>query len=134
MARRQVVLIGLLDEVPAQAQDAIQHALQQGANALDGTGVDPHPGKPAQGGGGQGGRVKGAVAAVRTAGSGRQGSGQGDGGRGQADRPTREPARAQPTPRPDRPEAHQAAQGVGGRSHAGGTAGHANRPWRRQPE
>ena len=36
MARRQVVLIGLLDEVPAQARDAIQHALQQGANAIDG--------------------------------------------------------------------------------------------------
>ena len=58
MALRQLVLIGLLDEVPAQAQDAIQHALQQGANAIDGN-DDPHPGNPAQGGGGQGGQSQG---------------------------------------------------------------------------
>ena len=78
MARRQVVLIGLLDEVPAQAQDAIQHALQQGANAIDGTGVDPHPGNPAQGGGGQGGQGQGGRrSAVRAAGyrAGRRWSG-----------------------------------------------------------
>ena len=35
IARRQIVLMGLLDEVPAQARDAVQHALQQGANAID---------------------------------------------------------------------------------------------------
>ena len=35
LARRQVVLIGLLDKVPAQAEDAIQHALQQGAKTID---------------------------------------------------------------------------------------------------
>ena len=123
MARRQVVLIGLLDEVPAQAQDAIQHALQQGANAIDGAGVDPHPGDPARpGAGGQGG------------GQGGQGGKGWQSGSGPGHRPGRAPARAPghgpdrttPDPTPDRrtdagpdAEAHEAAQGAGGRSHAG---------------
>ena len=78
MARRQVVLIGLIDEVPAQAQDAIQHALQQGANAMEGS-DNPHPGNPAQGGGGHGGQGQG------SSGSGQDGSGHGVSGPDQVD-------------------------------------------------
>ena len=74
LARRQVVLIGLLDKVPAQAQDAIQHALQQGAKTIDKSGNDSHPGDPARpGAGGQGG----------------QGQVQGQGGQGQGGRQVR---------------------------------------------
>ena len=92
MARRQVVLIGLMDEVPTQAQDAIQHALQQGANAIDGS-DEPHPGNPAQGGGGQGGQGQGG------SGGGQDGSGQGvSGSGGQGNQP--EPA-VQPEPEPE---------------------------------
>ncbi len=72
LARRQVVLVGLLDKVPAQAQDAIQHALQQGAKTIDKSGNDPHPGAPARpGAGGQGGQGQG--------GQGQGGSGPGSG-------------------------------------------------------
>jgi hypothetical protein len=101
MARRQVVLIGLLDEVPAQAHDAIQHALQQGSNATDGT-DDPRSGKPARGGGGQGGQDQGG-------GSQGQGPGTGQGGadgQGQAadegDEPDSEPTPDR-TPKPTKP-------------------------------
>jgi hypothetical protein len=85
IARRQVVLIGLLDEVPAQAQDAIQHALQQGANALDGTGANPRPVNPGSGGAGQGG----------------QGS-QGGSGQGSQPEPTDAPEPDR-TPKPTKP-------------------------------
>ena len=104
MASRQVVLMGLLDEVPAQAQDAIQHALQQGANAIDGNGVDPRSGDPArpdaggqvggQGGGGQGGGPHG------------QGPGAGQGS-GPASEPT--PETPDRTPRPTKPPKAPAA-------------------------
>ena len=132
MARRQVVLIGLLDKVPAQAQDAIQHALQQGANAIDGTGEDPHPGNPARpgaggqgggGGGGQAGRVKEVAVRARA----RHGQGQGPAPAPVRDGPDRNRLRTRTDsgPRtgagPDA-EAHEAAQGTGGRSHAGAAA------------
>jgi hypothetical protein len=111
MARRQMVLMGLLDEVPAQAQDAIQHALTQGANAIDGNGVDPHPGDPrrpdasdqggSQGGGGQGGGGQG-QGPDAGAGAG-QGAGA-DQGSGPASEPT--PDR---TPKPTKPPKAPAA-------------------------
>ena len=122
MARRQVVLMGLLDEVPAQAQDAIQHALQQGANAIDGNGVDPHPGDPARpGAGGQGGSQGGGG---QGGGSQGQGPGTGQRRRSGAGRRTgqRTGPRTDPTDAGPDAEAHEAAQGTGGRSHAGGSS------------
>ena len=111
MARRQVVLMGLLDEVPAQAQDAIQHALQQGRNAVDVNGVDPHPGDPrrpnadgqggSQGAGGHGGGNQG-----QGPGTG-QGAGQ-DQGDGQGSGPNREPTPDR-TPKPTKPPKAPAA-------------------------
>ena len=111
MARRQIVLMGLLDEVPAQAQDAIQHALQQGANAIDGNGVDPHPGDPrrpgaggqdgSQGGGGQGGGSQGQGPGTGQGAGQEQGAGQGSG-------PNREPTPDR-TPKPTKPPKAPAA-------------------------
>ena len=95
MARRQVVLIGLLDKVPAQAQDAIQHALQQGANTIDKSGDDPHPGNPARPGARRPGRAGPGRAGPGRAGSGRAaarvraGQGQGGGSRVRARTPVR---------------------------------------------
>ena len=132
MARRQIVLMGLLDEVPAQAQDAIQHALQQGANAIDGNGVDPHPGDPRRPGagsqdGGQGGAGQGGGSQGQDPGTG-QGAGQEPGaGQGSRTEPRTDAATADA-------EANEAAQGTGGRSHAGAAAGNTNRDRRRQPE
>jgi len=107
IARRQVVLIGLLDEVPAQAHDAIQHALQQGANALDGS-DDPHPGKPAQGSGGQGDQGQGGSGNGQdgggkgVSGPGVTGPGQGDDGQGSQPEPTDQPEPDR-TPKPTKP-------------------------------
>jgi hypothetical protein len=102
IARRQLVLIGLLDEVPLQAQDAIQHALQQGANAIDGLGNDPHSGRPATpGGGSQGGGP----------GSGQGGGSQGPGteqGEGKPD-PTDRAPEPNRTPKPTKPPKAPAA-------------------------
>ena len=111
MARRQIVLMGLLDEVPAQAQDAIQHALQQGANAIDANGVDPHPGDPrrpgaggqdgSQGGGGQGGGSQGQGPGTGQGAGQEQGAGHGSG-------PNREPTPDR-TPKPTKPPKASAA-------------------------
>ena len=125
MARRQVVLFGLLDEVPAQAQDAIQHALQQGSNAIDGTGVDPRSGKPAQGGGGQDGQGQGGSGSGQggsgqgtsgqggsgqgTSGQGTSGQGQDDGGQGSQPEPT-DNAEPDRTPKPTKPPKAPAAE------------------------
>jgi len=115
MARRQVVLIGLLDKVPAQAQDAIQHALQQGSNAIDGTGVDPRSGKPAQGGNGQGGQSQGGSGSGQggggegTSGQGTSGQGQGDGGQVSQPEPT-DKAEPDRTPKPTKPPKAPAAE------------------------
>ena len=111
MARRQVVLMGLLDEVPAQAQDAIQHALQQGANAIDANGVDPHPGDPRRPGAGtqdgsQGGAGQGVGSQGQDPGTG-QGAGQEQGAE-QGSGPTREPT-PDPTPKPTKPPKAPAA-------------------------
>ena len=136
MARRQVVLIGLLDEVPAQAQDAIQHALQQGANAIDGSGDDPRSGYPGSGGAGQ--RRSGRPGRRRSRRSRRWQSGPGPwhGSGSRAGRRTDARPRTDPTANRHRPdaEAHEAAQAAGGcthaagrRTHAGPTAGHTNR-------
>jgi hypothetical protein len=115
VARRQIVLMGLLDDVPAQALDAIQHALQQGANAIGGNDVDPHPGDPrrpdaggqdgSQGGSGQGGGSQGQGPATG------QGTGQ-DQGAGQGSGPNREPTpepTPDPTPKPTKPPKAPAA-------------------------
>ena len=84
LARRQLVLVGLLDKVPAQAQDAIQHALQQGAKTIDKSGNDPHPGAPARpGAGGQGGQGQGGGSQGQ-GGQGQGGQGQGGGSQGQS--------------------------------------------------
>jgi len=116
MARRQVVLMGLLDDVPAQAQDAIQHALLQGANAIDvNNSVDPHPGDPrrpdagGQGGSrvgdGQGGGSQGQNPATGQGTGQDQGAEQGSGqGSGQNDEPT-----PTPTPKPTKPPKAPAA-------------------------
>ena len=109
MARRQVVLIGLLDEVPAQAQDAIQHALQEGANALNGTGDDPHPGNSGAGGAGQGsqgsqsGSGSGGSGGSDSGGSGLGGSGSGGSGSGGAQTKDSGGTGSQPEPS-DQPE------------------------------
>ena len=124
MARRQVVLMGLLDEVPAQAQDAIQHALQQGANAIDENGVDPHPGDPrrpgagtqdgSQGGGGQGGGSQGQDPGTGQGAGQEQGAEQGSG-------PDREPT-PDPTPKPTKPPKAPAADPTPGAQPATPTA------------
>jgi uncharacterized membrane protein YgcG len=115
MARRQVVLLGLLDQIPVQAQDAIQHALQQGANAIDGNGIDLHPGDPVrhgaggqgaggQGGGGQGGGSQGGGSQGQDPGTD-QGS---SAGAGQGAGPDSEPM-PDPTPKPTKPPKPPAA-------------------------
>ena len=109
MARRQIVLVGLLDEVPAQAQDAIQHALQQGANAIDTNGVDPHPGDPARpDAGGKGAGSQGGGSQGQGPGTGQNhGAGQGASA-GQDSGPDREPT-PERTPRPTKPPKAPAA-------------------------
>jgi hypothetical protein len=116
MARRQVVLMGLLDDVPAQAQDAIQHALLQGANAIDvKNSVDPHPGDPRRpDAGGQGGSQVGAGQGGGSQGQNPatgQGTGQDQGaeqGSGQGSGPNDEPTPT-PTPKPTKPPKAPAA-------------------------
>jgi hypothetical protein len=52
LAHRQMVLIALMGKVPPQAQDALAHALQQGANAVEVIAEDGNPGDPVRGRGG----------------------------------------------------------------------------------
>jgi hypothetical protein len=135
MARRQVVLMGLLDEVPAQAQDAIQHALLQGANAIDGN-VDPHPGDPrrpgaggqdgSQGGGGQGGGSQGPGTGQGAAQE--QGAGQGSGPNRESTpdrtpKPTKPPKAPAADPAPEaQPAATPTAPGGGNQTGKGGSS------------
>src|SRR5262245_23515131 len=114
LARRQIVLMALLGKVPPQAQDALQHALQQGANAVEVMGAeDGNPGDPVRSGGGgpgtnQGGGGSGSGSGSQggsgggSGGSGGSGSGQGtQGGAGNdGNPPGQDPGR---TPKPDRP-------------------------------
>ena len=123
MARRQVVLIGLLDEVPAQAQDAIQHALQQGANAHRPQRRRSAPGqsrvgrrRPGQGQGSQGGSGSGGPGRAQA------GRGSGGGGQGSQPEPTDQPEPIT-TPKPTKPP-----KATGRGPHAGAAAGDAGRP------
>jgi len=136
MARRQVVLMGLLDEVPVQAQDAIQHALLQGANAIDGNSVDPHPGDPrrpgaggqdgSQGGGGQGGGSQGPGTGQGAAQE--QGAAQGSGPNRESTpdrtlKPTKPPKAPAADPAPEaQPAATPTAPGGGNQNGKGGSS------------
>jgi hypothetical protein len=84
LARRQVVLVALLDEVPPQAQDALQHALQQGANAVEVIGAeDGNPGDPVRRGGGGPATNGGGTGDGSGGGGGGTGGGGGSGTGGQ---------------------------------------------------
>jgi hypothetical protein len=116
IARRQLVLIALLGKVPPQAQDALQHALQQGANAVEAIGDDGNPGDPVRRGGGPAGGQgsdsgSGSSGSSGSGGSGSSGSGSGgsgsdgqDGqtGNGQDDstKPDDPPGQPERTPKP----------------------------------
>jgi hypothetical protein len=80
LAHRQMVLIALMGKVPPQAQDALAHALQQGANAVDAISEDGGPGDPVRGRGG-GTTKQGASGGSGNGGSGGS-EGSGDGGPG----------------------------------------------------
>jgi hypothetical protein len=121
LARRQIVLLALLDEVPPQALDALEHALQQGANAVEVMGAEEgNPGDPVRNGGGgsgtnqggsgsQGGSSSGASggSGSGSGASGGSGSGQGtQGGTGNDGNPPRQdPGRSPKPERPPKPEA-----------------------------
>jgi hypothetical protein len=84
LARRQVVLIALLDTVPPQALDALQHALQQGANAVEVIGAeDGNPGDPVRRGGGGPATNDGGTGGGSGGGGGGTGAGGGSGTGGQ---------------------------------------------------
>jgi uncharacterized membrane protein YgcG len=126
IARRQVVLMALLGDVPPQAQDALQHALQQGANAVEAIGDDSNPGDPVRRGwggpgtnpgGGQGSGAGGTGDGGGGTGDGDGGTGDGDGGSadgesgdqgetgdgpGKTNKPDDTPAPAEPAPKPER--------------------------------
>src|SRR4030095_3374225 len=85
IARRQVVLTAQLGKVPPQAQDALEQALQQGANAVEAIGDDGNPGDPVRrggGGAGSGGRGGSGRGVSGSGGSGSGGSGSGGSGSG----------------------------------------------------
>lgn len=118
IARRQLILTALLGKVPLQAQDALQHALQQGANAVEAIGDDGNPGDPVRrrGGGPESGQGSdtgsGTAGGSGTGGSGSGGSGSGgsgsDGSNGPSgndqdinNKPDDPPGQTERTPRPD---------------------------------
>jgi hypothetical protein len=121
VARRQIVLMALLGEVPPQALDALQHALQQGANAVEVMGAeDGNPGDPVRSGGGgpgtnegQGGSGSQSGSDGGSGGSGGDGSGAGsDSGQGtqggagnDGNPPGQDPGRTPKPERPPKPEA-----------------------------
>jgi hypothetical protein len=82
IARRQVVLTALLGKVPPQAQDALEQALQQGANAVEAIGDDGNPGDPVRRGGGGPGSGHDSDSGSGSGGSGSGGSGSGGSGSG----------------------------------------------------
>ena len=82
IARRQVVLAALLGQVPPQARDALQHALQQGANAVDAISGEANPGDPVRRGSGGPGSGQGSDSGPGSGGSGSGGSGSGGSGSG----------------------------------------------------
>ena len=113
VARRQVVLLALLGKVPPQAQDALEQALQQGANAVEAIGTeDATPGDPVRRSGGpttnQGGSDRSGSGGA-SGGTGASGSGDGaddedptDEGQDGNNRPDEPPDEPDRTPRPDR--------------------------------
>ena len=118
LARRQIVLMGLLGDVPPQAVDALQHALQQGANAVEVMDAeDGNPGDPVRSGGGgpgtndgQGGSGSqgGSSSSGGSGGQGGAGSGSGEGTQGGAgsdgNPPGQDPASTSKPERPAKPE------------------------------
>jgi hypothetical protein len=152
IARRQVVLTALLGQVPPQAQDALQHALQQGANAVEAIGDDGNPGDPVRRGGGvpaggqgldsssgSGGGSGGSGSGSSGSGSGGSGgqngqTGDGQDGNNKPDDPPGQPERTpkpEPTPKPPKapradptPEPPQEPPEPAGGSESGGGGSH----------